>query len=362
MKNFIALFLACSIALTSVAQRHLGSVQPLSRLSSPLARTTAIGDTLTLTNIAASDTDRLLYNIEGGSGYTAGTNAYNDKAFAERYAFSGADSSLQVIGVVTHFSGAVNPASTRTITLKIWSQSDRVTVSQHKYYQGFPNTILDSLVVPVTQLGIGTTTDTIKQFLFPTPTNKLNEAFFAGYTINYNFNTLSGDTIALTAGKINGRTTPYQQIRYVTGTAGDTLYADTLINVQNATQWSDGLWYDNLTQSDSLNNHLAIYPIVIVHSPTGILAPSQHGLAIGNAFPNPASGSISIPYTTATTTQVQLRISDMSGKVVHTASALSAATSGQFQVSTASLPAGNYIYLITTATGAGMAGIFAVQQ
>ncbi|MCF8451442.1 MAG: T9SS type A sorting domain-containing protein [Taibaiella sp.] len=351
----VALLLTCSASAQKTMHGH--EPQPV-RSTRYAAKTTAIGDTLTLTNIGATDTTRLLYmHTASGSGPTTGTNSFNDKGFAERYYFNAEDSSVKIIGVVTQFGGAVNPASAKTVTLKAWSQGSPQMITARTYYEGFPATLMDSIVVPVSQLGIGTTADTMKTFMFAAPTGFLSDAFFVGYTINYNFLTLDGDTVGLKTSTDGNRTAAYSRIKYNKNSAGDTLSVDTLINVQNATLWTDNQWHDNYTQNDSLYNNLAIFPIVVTGAPTGITSVFGKGLTLFGASPNPATNNTSISFSVAERSSVSVCIADINGRIViaDNAGELEAGKH-TISVSTDALPAGDYIYLVRTTGGQGIAG------
>lgn len=356
MKKIITLLAAALISEGANAQRSMHghiAVRPTTA-----EKPTALGDTLAMSNIAATNTTRVLYAITPvGSGYTTGTNVYNDKGFAERYTFNAGDSSVSVLGVMALFGGNVAASSAQNVTLKVWGQSGTHMITSRLYYEGFPEGVLDSVVVPATQLGIGTTADTLKSFFFPTPTGYLKDAFFAGYTINYNFTTLGADTIALKTSPDGARTTPDYKLRYNKNTAGDTISVDTLINVQNATQWSDGRWHDNYTSNDSLYNHLAIFPIVLIGGPTGISHITHQELSLTGAFPNPSNTITNIGFSLSAPSTVTVTATDMAGRVVENIDAgqLSAGNHN-VAINTAHLPAGSYIYLVRTARGSGLAG------
>ena len=72
------------------------------------ARTTAVGDTIVLSNVTTADT-LALYAADSG-GYATGTDYWGDQAFAELYTFNGYDSSVVVLGVFAEFGGVVNPS------------------------------------------------------------------------------------------------------------------------------------------------------------------------------------------------------------------------------------------------------------
>jgi hypothetical protein len=356
MKKIITILAAALVSIGANAQRSMHGHIPVNPTISE--KPAAIGDTLTMSNIAATNTTRVLYAITpSGSGYTTGTNVYNDKGFAERYTFNAGDSSVSVLGVMALFGGNVSATSTKNVTLKIWGQSSTQMITSRLYYEGFPEGVLDSVVVPATQLGIGTTADTLKPFFFPAPTGYLKDAFFAGYTINYNFTTLGTDTIALKTSLDGARTTADYKLRYIKSTTGDTIATDTLINVQNATLWSDGRWHDNYTENDSLYNHLAIFPIVLIGGPTGISNVTHQELSLTGAFPNPSNKNTNIGFSLSAPSAVTITVTDMAGRAIQEINTghLSAGNHN-VSINTAHIPTGSYIYLVRTASGSGLAG------
>lgn len=356
MKKTITLLAAALITMTANAQKIMHGHQPVKPTTSE--KPTALGDTLTMSNIATANTTRVLYAITpSGSGYTTGTNVYNDKGFAERYTFDAGDSSVSILGVMALFGGNVSATSTKNVTLKIWDQSGTHMITSRLYYEGFPEDVLDSVVVPATQLGIATTADTLKPFFFPAPTGYLKDAFFAGYTINYNFTTLGTDTIALKTSLDGARTTADYKLRYIKSTTGDTIATDTLINVQNATLWSNNKWHDNYTDNDSLYNHLAIFPIVLVGGPTGTGHVAHKELVLSGAFPNPATSEANIAFSLKANSAISITIMDMAGRIIQiiTREQLPAGSHSE-AINTSNLPSGNYIYLLRTSNGSGLAG------
>ena len=307
------LIVLCFAGMVAHAQkvRHGYGIRPTA--GPVLAKPTGIGDTVIMTNIPDTSAGRLLYGVPGG-GYTSGTNVYNDLAFAERYSFSANDSTVSVLGVVTLFNGSVTPGSSKTVMLRLWKQGNERAINARLYYEGFPATCVDSLSVPVTALGIGPT-DTLKTFMFSAPADTFKAPFFVGYSMNYNFNTLSGDTVALAMSADGTRHTQQSHLRYNLGTAGDTLSVDTLLHVQNATQWTDYGWRDNYTENDSLDNHLAIFPIVRVNPGLGT-TPVVRGLSLAGVFPNPATNTAAISFSLQQATTVSLLVADAAGRIV----------------------------------------------
>jgi hypothetical protein len=364
MKKSLTLAAGLLLAASSNAQKIMHGMQVIKSAVVTAAKPTAMGDTVSMTNIAAGDTTRVLYAVSpDGSGYTAGMNAYNDRAFAERYDFDASDSTVNVVGVMTLFGGHVSASSAKNVTLKIWDMGGWRMITARLYYEGFPATTINSLSVPVTQLGIGATADTIKHFMFPAETGFLKGAFFAGYSIDYNFADAAGDTIALLASEDGSRTTPAYKLRYNTGSAGDTVTIDTMLYVQNATQWSDYVWHDNYTDNDSLYNHLAIFPIVTVGGPAGTGSVTHKGLTLRGAWPNPANGMAHIGIELNEQTDVTLTVTDMAGRVIRSSNfAHLASGSHTLDMPTDEMVNGNYLYLVRTATGSGMAGKLVVVQ
>jgi len=377
MKKLFILILITLVCTASFAQRNitpyaqpLNTINPYDHLfsvSGSTARTTEIGDTVILRNIPDSSI-LVLYNAGSrDSGYVTGTDYLGDQGFAEHYYINGDDSSLMIIGVFAQFGGTVSNTSTQTISLNIWDQGVPEVITDTLSYNGFPGDVLDTLVVPVTQLGIGGIFDTMKLFLFAQPT-PIFGSFFAGYTINYNFSTVT-DTIGL-ASTIDSSSSIYDYsvaINIDTFINIDTLSlsTDTLVdssiniirNVRNATMRSDYNWYDNLTQNDSLRNHLAIYPLVVIQDPSGLKSITSNNLTFFGNYPNPAVSYTNIKFSLLRTDNVTLQMMDAKGREINTVTQTNLAPGMHIiPVNTSAMPAGDYIYLIRTASGDGMAG------
>ncbi len=365
MKKIVILFSAIFINTIGFAQRPsmvtaepVHSFDPYHIISSagdPHAKTTATGDTLTLKHITAADTIAI-YRVSSG-GYATGTNAWNDKAFAERYDYNDdTGKNMKVIGCFAQFHGKINPASTKTATLKLWSEGPGQYITGSKSFRGFPGSLMDSLSVPVTQLGIGTATDTLKKFMFPDDGHYYS-AFFIGYSIDYNFADLSGDTLGLVCSK-NGERHPAftYSLVYNVSDFGDTVL-DTVINVQNATLESNNTWYDNYTQNDSLFNNLAIYPIIVMGHTAGVNGVKRNGLTFYGSYPNPAVNIANISFSLTANANVTVQLMDMNGRVINTATQVGLSTgSHTIPLDISALPVGEYLYLLRTSAGDGIAG------
>jgi hypothetical protein len=362
MKRLLFLSAFAVVATSAWGQRAMhGHIPSHTRGTATAAKPTATGDTVTISNIANTDTARLLYTHPApASGYTTGTNSYNDKGFAEKYRFG--TNAVKVIGFATQFSGAVNPASTKSIVLKVWSQGSESMITARSYYQGFPSSVTDSLSVPVTQLGIGTTKDTIKRFMLAAPSAFRTGNFFVGYTFNYNYAELNGDTIALATSTDGKRTSANYTLRYNTS-GSDTVSVDTIINVQNATQWADNIWHDNYTDNDSLYNNLAIFPIVILGDPTGMEGVTHRQLTLYGTYPNPSSADCNLRFSLASSVSVSISVTDMAGRIV--LPGITTTLSAGMQIvpmNTYALPSGDYIYTISTSAGDRIGGKFTIIQ
>jgi len=360
MKKVFLLTIAAGVSVSGFAQRakttHATTIRTVNTtpaaISGTTARTTAVGDTTILENISGTDT-LIIYRAGStlDSGFVTGMDNYGDRGYAERYDFNGTDSSLEVIGVIAEFGGVVNPASTKTVHFKIWDVSAQVPITSTLLYSGFPNNVLDSAVVPVTELGIAATGDSIKEYLFPVSTGALSSSFYVGYDINYDATNFGGDTIGLVTSLNGERTSP---IAYLSG-------ADTIINVQNATQFSDFSWNDNATENFQIFNNLFIFPVVIVHGPTGVSSVTKNGLTFFGNYPNPAVNSTNIKFSLATATDVTIQVTDMTGRVINTINQNNLAAGDHIiPVTTSALPSGDYLYLVHTAQGGNLAGKMSV--
>lgn len=355
MKQAILLFISATLSTFAFGQRQAIRA-PHNITPTTAARSMAVGDTLSLTNISPSDT-LTLYNYGAGHGYVAGTNTYGDAGFAESYTINGNDSSLTVIGVMSRFGGHVSPVSTQSVSFTVWGITSQVAVTGSLAYDYFPINGQDTVVVPVNHLGVGGA-DTMKAFFFPHPTDTIQGAFFIGYTTNYNFTTLT-DTFGLYSSVNGARTAPWYTVNVIEGEFDTT--SDTIVHVQNATLWSDNTWHENYTQNDSLKNDLAIFPIVTIGQPTGINSVTRNNLTFFGNYPNPANDYTNVKYSLAKNADVTLQLMDMQGRVINT-TFLKAQSTGEHIINlpTNNLAPGNYLYSIITSSGDAIASKMSV--
>ncbi len=363
MKRSFILILAILFNVTCFAQRITRvSARPVPVMSFDQngrnsAKTTGAGSTYTLKNRPDTAAKTIYLVGSRDSGYVTGTNYWGDKAFAERYDITDSARNMQVIGVMAQFAGRVNPASAHSVNFKVWDQGGWQPINGTQFYNGFPDIVLNAVNVPVTQIGIGVTSDTLKTYLFSTGTGDISTSFFVGYSIDYNFTSLNGDTLGLQS-TWNGyrKPTTMYTLKINISDFGDTT-EDYVFNVQNATQGSDNIWYDNYSQNDSLLNNLIIYPIVVAGFPTGTKGITRNNFTFYGNYPNPAVNSTNIKFSLAAGANVTIQLMDMAGIVLNTITQTGLSTGEHIiPINTAGLPAGEYLYLIRTSQGDGIAG------
>ncbi|NCX95332.1 MAG: T9SS C-terminal target domain-containing protein [Chitinophagia bacterium] len=267
---------------------------------------------------------------------------------------------MAVLGVMAQFTGKISPTSTKKVNFKVWNSTGTLPIHSKLAYNGLPDRCIATKTVAITNIGIRPGGDTLKAFLLDSPTYKLGNSFFVGYDIDYNFAALNGDTISV-MGNANGkRRTPKYTIEVVVNDFGDTL-RDTIINVQNATQWSDSVWHDNYYDNLRLYHHYALFPIVAVHSPSALPQVYTQGVGFGGAFPNPCNEQITIIFSTSACSKTTLQIFDINGKLLKTEELTSLDNTPQhISLSTTSYPAGKYLIYLSTAEGKGIGSIFEV--
>ncbi len=318
------------------------------------ARTTAIGSSDTLTNLTGTDTLALYWagSASSDSGFISGMDAYGDMGYAERYDFNTADSSLRVTGIIGVFGGTVSSTSTKQVKFMIWSQGAQVPITSTLFLSGLPNVGLDSINVNFTALGITSTNYGVSINTFAVPTPYLNHSFFAGCTFNYNSSNFGGDTVGVVTTKLGERASAQYNV----------VGADTIINDQNVTMYNDGSWNDNWASNFQVPYEFLLFPIVTV----GTANLSVNGITTRNftffgSYPNPTADVTNIKFAVANSTDVTITITDAAGRTVNTINQANlAAGTHVIPVSTNNLPAGEYLYLVRTAAGEGMASKFTV--
>ncbi len=202
-----------------------------------------------------------------------------------------------------------------------------------------PGTLLDSLNVPFTSLGLSTV-DTGKlgehAYYFATPTAYLTDSFFVGYSVNYTWGSVpAGDTVGL------AMTDFRSSAPYTFPIAGDTL-----INDVNAVMYQ-GSWLD-YAYDLGLNSNLFVFPIVDTKDSThlGVSITSKNFAFYGN-YPNPATTSMNIKFSLTNSTNVTIQVMDITGRTINTINENNLSAGEHIvNLATATMVAGDYMYLI----------------
>ncbi|MBS1584146.1 MAG: T9SS type A sorting domain-containing protein [Bacteroidetes bacterium] len=361
MKKTVLLFIAVATCFGAFAQRkatHSGKNVVFGPAAA--AKSTAADDTVTMTNINLTTDTLTWYYADASpfdSGIVSGTDAYGDKGYAERYDWNAADSSLEVLGVVALFGGTYNAASTKTVDFKAWNQGAKTSVSTHTFYDGFPGTeIAAKNGVSIKTLGMGSTptaSDTPKLWMFTSPTSFLTDTFYVGYQINYNFAQLNGDTIGVYMNKDGERTAPIYTMQG----------SDTVVNVKNATMYSDGTWHDNAVDNFGIQSDFFLFAYVVSHHTLSVQGITKNDLTFFGSYPNPATSSTNVKFALKKDAKVVIDIMDASGRMI-TSLDKGAITAGEHivNIETSSFAAGNYIYVLRTNKGDGIASQFTVAR
>lgn len=301
--------------------------------------------------------------IPADSGYWFGNNIYNFMGYAELYDVNKADTDttdIQILGVVSAWHGHVKAGSSNTITFKVWDQDSKAYFQGDTIYiKGYPGIAKYSMSWPVTQLQIGgpgapDTTPVVT--MFPTPINSMPDHFFVGYEMAYDFNSLDGDTITLGA-------TPQGNAKkvgmhYVDSATGNLIYIP-----RNAIEVTSGNWQD-CYYNYGFQVNLGIVPIVKferTYEDLDVRGVTKNGLTLLGNYPNPASITTNIKFNLRNAADVNIQVMDMQGRKINVVNA-GTLMEGEHIVplSTAGMPAGEYIYMLSTNNGDAIAAMLSV--
>jgi hypothetical protein len=321
-------------------------------------KTTGLSDTLNYLNNASTqlfDTSVayvLDQTLPVDSGYYFGYNALGTNAYAEKFDFEYApDTTFQIIGVRSLWTGTVNPASTKTVNITIWKQGapELVPGFSSRYYEGFPDVVKKAETVSIKALGIGNANpDTIKNFYFATPHTGVDYNFYVGYEATYTWGSLNGDTISLKSTRNNYGVGNWF---FSTNSSNDTFLLD-----RNAMRFN-GAWYD-LAFDLNFDLNLSVVPIIQFSSNNidAVGGLSRNDLTFYGHFPNPAVNSTNIKFSLDKMADVTIQLTDMSGRVISTTKETKL-NAGEHIVplETSSLAAGNYVYTLSTSNGGAIA-------
>ena len=231
--------------------------------------------------------------------------------------------------------------------LYVWNAGAPIALRSTFQYSGFPGAGLDSISVPFLDLGINSSADTFKSFIFATPTAFLTNTFFVGYTLNYTWGATNGDTIGLQETLQGERTTPA-----ITVTSGDTTVNDQAVCYVPIA----GGWFDNGYDLGLMSDYF-VFPIVIANVTEGVQGITKNNLTFFGNYPNPAVDQTNIKFSLATSTDVTISIMDMAGHTINTIAEKNlAAGVNVIPVNTSAMASGDYLYLVRTAGNTGIAG------
>ena len=356
MKKLFLLSICAGLGMSAFAQSssinsqaHAG-VKP-STAAGRAHRATFVNDTEVMTNGIDPTIDTVYYVPVGttlDSGYFVGEGLVGGTEFAQRYDFTSADSSVQVLGTITFLTGAVSPSSSNTMTFSAWSVAASSAATSTATYSGLPGTVLASGTAAFTSLGLPSATvyDTADFYTinyFSTPTSYLSTSFFVGCSMNYTWGSTNGDTVGINVTDF----LPEAQYAISSG--------DTTINDQSAMNIS-GTWYD-LGYDLGLPGDYFIFAIVNSNVTTSVKGITNKNLTFFGNYPNPACDQTNIKFSLATGTDVTITIMDMAGHTINTMVENNLqAGMNIIPVNTSAMASGDYLYLVRTADNSGIAG------
>lgn len=268
----------------------------------------------TFCNVEGDDT-LAVYYADGApfdSGWATGHNAYGDMGWAERYFIWG--NSSVIGGAYFLYEKSGSATSGGTATGKIYSTN------------GKPNTALGTANIPYASIVSGGVT----LFAFGTPVS-VADSFYMAFEVPA-YSSLSGpDTIGVVTTRQGNRSTNNAN--------------------QNCAKWSDGLWYNELTQNFGLKVNYMLCAIANIN--TGVENyVSQGDLKLFAAYPNPSTSEVTINFALENASKTNIQIYDAQGKSMMNMDkgTLSSGMHNE-KLDVASLPAGNYFYGVMTENG-----------
>lgn len=310
-------------------------------------KVTKNGDTLMKGNFAGSDSLKRYIGESAlpiDTGYVAGTNVFGDKAFAERFDISGADSSVMPLGVGLYLTGKATTTSTKVFRAVAWRQSNPTKLRNNVFFTGMPGTEINSVSVPLKNIRKANgTIDSFRIYRFPTLSPYITDSFFVGYDMSYTWNTLNGDTVTCYMTKNGQRHQPGYVVKG----------ADTIVNVQNATLSATNVWTDNLNGGRfGLANHYIMTALFRVKIGVGVNGITRNELSVFGTVPNPATNSATLKMSLKSSADVTLQIVDVAGRTVanNNFKALGSGTH-DLPINTSSFAAGTYYCLVRTSNG-----------
>ncbi len=227
------------------------------------------------------------YTGSGEWGYFLGHNHHEQQQFAEKYYV---DDHVHVLGVVVHVTGTVTNAGNEASGRIFEVGTD-----------GLPGAELEDGHIDFGDLDLSGGANII---LFHDEAH-VEDSFFVSFDLgDYAHGGQEGDTIGV--------------LYAPDGSRNSADLANFGRNVIQEHGHGSANWSDVYSQSFlNLATHLAIYPIVEFEDHhNSVQQVSGKNLAIAAPYPNPAAGSIMIPYTVKKGSDVTIEVVDLAGRKV----------------------------------------------
>jgi len=255
-----------------------------------------------------------LYGCVTG-GYVCGSNGYDDAQKAQAYLVDAGDG-YKIYGAVVWFGAKDMVGTGNTVSCHLYTLTGSATGSIGAVDGPAASPVLTA-TIPTTDVDTGLTM-TFTSFMFPSQYTVTSD-----YAISIDFTNAYPDTLGI-----------------VSTTDGSGMGLELAME-----QWSDGGWY-TLTGAGwgSSDIDMVIFPVVEMN--TGIENNFVDGVKMSN-YPNPATETTTITYEIQNSANVNIYITDMTGKTVLTSKEgfkQAGAYNSTFDVS--NLSAGNYMYLV----------------
>lgn len=312
-------FTAAAIVATAQngRQASLSNSVELDNCKNCLPQITAVLDTIC--NFEMDDTLAIYYvgSAPFDSGWAIGHNAYQDKAWAERFEAAGVTSVIG--GVYSLYEKSGTATSGGSATAHVYPTTGA---------GGKPGASLGSVTIPFTSMtNLGTGGGHLFAFTSPIA---VADSFFMGFDLGTY--TLSGpDTIGVVTSRQGNRSTTNPD--------------------QNCAMWSDNSWYFELTENFMLQVTYGLCAIVDIQ--IGIENYVSKGdLNLYAAYPNPATKEITLNYSLKNAGNITIEIFDAQGKsMLKTEKANQSSGMHNERIDISSLAEGNYFYKVASENG-----------
>lgn len=315
----IVLFASCFfIKANAQSQFHMSNITPIpvdakniNLTSGVLTLDTLMPPVFSMTCFT-SDVSPLVYYGLGAAGYLTGSNSYGETEAAQRYAFTGSGTLTEVLVAYAKKSG-----TTATTSAKVYS--------------------INTAKKPGTALG---TSGTVAISNITTNGSFTTYTFSPGVALTADFAVAAVLPTTASAGDTTA----------VLSTKGNCHSADSLayVSIPNFGGYN---FLNQLVNSSTPNNDtmmdLIIIPVVNVAGGVNEF-PSNKGLTLMGAYPNPATDFTTLRYRLDESSTVAVKVFDITGKEIQTSSEKLSAGSHELRISLKGISAGNYYYTIKT--------------